>query len=223
MTGVIRKAALLVALGLVVATGAMAGIPNADNCTVPAWIDVVGNLGGVPDPFGTYTVVVNDVGGFPVPNSVVTIDFAGATDIRLCTDVAPDGQVNTCNIATVTADGSGVATFIVCGGALNGSGLATGGVCGSVVVRADGYLIGNISAAVYDENGAVSGGAGVTGGDDSAWQSDMGLYGGLAACDPLFKARSDFTHEGEITGADRSYWQTRMGAGSSAEGCTYCP
>jgi hypothetical protein len=217
----IRKATVLVALGLVAASAAMAGIPSPANCVFGDWINVVGNLGGTPDPVGAYTVTVNDVGNFPVIGSTVTINFVGATDIRLCTDVAPVGQTNTCNVATAITNGSGVASFIVCGGAMTQGGLMTGGAIGAVEVRADGYLLGVISACAYDLNGALAGGGGVTGADDAAWQGDMGMLGG--AGNPDYKCRNDFTQNGEQTGADRSAWQTLMGLGSSAFGCTYCP
>jgi hypothetical protein len=221
MTGTIRKATILVAFGLLAASTAMAGIPNPANCTWGEWINVVGNLDGTPDPIGAYTVVVHDVYDLPILGSTVTINFAGASDLRLCTDVAPEGQTNTCNVATAITNSSGEATFIVCGGAMTQGGLLTGGAIGAVEVRADGYYLGVISACAYDLNGALTGGGGVTGADDAAWQGDMGLFGG--AENPDYKCRNDYTQNGEQTGADRSAWQSLMGLGTSAFGCTYCP
>jgi hypothetical protein len=113
-----------------------------------------------------------------------------------------------------------VATFIVAGAAKNTGGLATGAGLGGMTVRADGYLLGTVTAAVYDQNGAV-GGPGVTGGDISAWLTDSGLFGG--AGNPAYKGRSDYTHDGNITGSDLSFLLTLSGYGTSAVGCTYCP
>jgi hypothetical protein len=220
MTGMIRKATLLVALGLVAASAAMAGIPSPANCTVPTFIDVVGTNGTAADVYGTYTVTVRDVANNACPGSIVTLNFSGAPDIRLATDIAPVGQVNTCNVATKTTDGSGVATFIVAGAARNSGGLVTGAGLGGMTVRADGYVLGAVTAAAFDENGAL-GLPGVTGADLSAWLTDAGLFGG--AGNPLYKGRSDFNHDGQITGSDLSTFLGLMGLGNSSLGATYCP
>jgi len=198
----------------------MAGIPNPANCTFGPWIDVVGTNGAAADPYGTYTVTVHDVGDLPIAGSTVTLNFVLATDIRLCTDYDAAPQVNTCNIATTVTNVSGVATFIVAGGAMDPGGLSTGPGAGAVEVRADGYLLGNISAACFDLNGAV-GGPGVTSLDASVFSTDNGLFGG--AGNPLYQARCDFAHDGQISSLDASYASTLRGYGTSAVGCTYCP
>jgi hypothetical protein len=221
MTGMIRKATLLVALGLVAASAAMAGIPSPANCTFASFIDVVATNGVVADPYGTYTVTVKDVANNACPGSIVTLNFLGSSDIRLATDFAPAGQVNTCNVATVTTNGSGVATFIVVGAAKNNGGLVTGGGAGGMTVRADGYVLGTVTAAVYDQNGANNVNKGVDVTDLSAWLTDSGLFGGLG--NPGYKGRSDYNHNGQIDVVDLSYWLTLSGSGTSAVGGTYCP
>jgi len=216
----IRKATLLVALGLVVASAAMAGVPSPANCHFNPFIDVMGTNGAVVDPFGTYTVTVHDAGDLPCPGSVVTINFALATDIRLCTDFVPVGQTNYCNYASAIADINGVATFII-GGAANNSGGSAGAYFDAVEVRADSYLLGNITGTAYDQNGRIPGGEGVTGTDASMLATDLGVFGGVD--NPGYKGRDDYSHEGWLTGVDASFFSTLSGYGTSAVGCTYCP
>jgi hypothetical protein len=220
MTGMIRKATLLVALGLVAASAALAGIPSPANCTFASFIDVVATNGTVADPFGTYTVTVRDIANNACPGSIVTLNFSGASDIRLCTDFAPAGQVNTCNVATVTTNGSGVATFIVVGAAKDPGGLVTGAGLGGMTVRADGYVLGTVTAAAYDLNGAI-GSPGLTSLDASAFSTSNGVFGGVG--NPAYKGRCDYSHDGAITSLDASLMSTLRGIGGSAVGCTYCP
>ena len=52
MTGLVRKASLLTAAGLLIASAAMAGVPSPGNSTFPACITLVGNTALVPDPVG---------------------------------------------------------------------------------------------------------------------------------------------------------------------------
>jgi len=220
MTGTIRKATILVAFGLLAATTAMAGIPNPANCSWGEWIDVMGTDGVSADAYGTYAVTVHDVYDLPILGSTVTLNFAGSSDIRLCTDVAPVGQVNTCNVATALTNASGVATFVVAGAAINSGGLVTGGGFGGMEVRADGYYLGVVTASAFDQNGAI-GLPGVTGADLSAWLTDAGLFDGLG--NPNYKGRSDYNHDSQISGSDLSTFLTVMGLGNSALGGTYCP
>jgi len=216
----IRKATLLVAFGLLVASAAMAGVPSPANCHFNAFIDVVATNGTTIDPFGTYTVEVNDAGDLPIEGSVVTINFAGATDIRLCTDFVPDGQTNYCNYVSAVTNASGIATFIVAGAA-NNSGGSAGGYFDDVVVRADSYLLGTITATCYDQNGRIPGGEGVTGTDASMLSTDLGVFGGVDNAG--YKGRDDYSHEGWLTGVDASFFSTLSGYGTSSVGCTYCP
>lgn len=219
MTGVIRKATLLVvALGLVAASAAVAGIPNAANCTVPAFVKVVGTRVGVPDPVGTYSVTVRDIGNFPVAGSVVSLDFTSCTDMKLCQAanvICTPAQI------TVTADGSGVATFIVVGGGLCPGGAFAGVGLGCVTVRADGYIIGTASANVYDLNGALVGA-----GKNGVLITDLPLFladwaGGAGP----YKARSDFNQSGSLAITDLPPWLAVWGPANSSGGCatTYCP
>jgi len=218
MTGVIRKATLLVALGLVAATVAMAGLPDAGHCTFPTYIKVVGTKATVPDPAGTFSITVRDIGNIPVTGSVVTLNFTNCTDMKLCQSVA-----FSCAPAMVqgTTNGSGVVTFTVVGGGLHpgGTGFAGPGL-GCIEMRADGYLLGYATALVYDLNGAVSPAKnGCTIQDLPLWLNDWN--GGAGA----FVGRSDFNQSGALSIQDLPPWLALWGALNSSGGCatTYCP
>jgi len=83
MTGLVRKATLLSACGLVLAGAAMAGVPNAANSQKPCIIlmdlsnskNNVGSNNGVCGQSGL-KVIVRDALNNPVANSDVVIDFS---------------------------------------------------------------------------------------------------------------------------------------------------
>jgi len=225
MTGVIRKATLLVALGLVAATSAMAGIPSAANCDVPGFIKVVGTAATVPDPRGVYTIVVRDIGNFPVENCLVSLDFSACSDMKLCSSgpgvvCGPPARVE------ATTDALGQVVFTVVGGGLHpgGAGFPGPGV-GCVTVTACTYPIGTATANVYDLNGATAGA-----GKNGVLITDLPLFladwGGGAA---PYVGRSDFNQSGpapNITIQDLVPWlQIWGGTVGSVGGCatTYCP
>ena len=223
MTGLVRKAILLAVCGLTVtAATALAGVPNAGMSLKPAFIKVVGYAGVTPDARGTFTVTVRDIGNFPVANSIVTIDFAGATDVKLC-----NTQPNNLNCVALPiveksvwaqADAvTGVATFTIVGGGTN-SGGSPGPGANAVTIMADGVTIGTATAVVFDENGAI-GGNGVTASDFVSLLKDWGSG--------VYYGRSDFNLSGPpiITAADFVPWLKCWGDGSSSSGCTsaYCP
>jgi hypothetical protein len=217
MTGMIRKATLLVALGLVAATTAMAGIPSPANCTIPAFIKVVGSATGVPDPRGTFTVTVRDIGNIAVVGSVVTLDFSACTDMVLCS-----GASVTCTAparVTGTTNASGVATFTVVGGGLHPGGVFAGPGAGCVTLRADGYVLGTATAVVYDLNGATVGA-----GKNGVAITDLPLF--LADWgSTIYRGRSDFNQNGSLSITDLPVWLQLWGGNGSVSGCstTYCP
>ena len=93
MTGVIRKATILVALGLVAATSAMAGVPSPANCTIPSFVDLVSCSGaGALPPAAKYkaTIIIRDLGNFPVANVSVSVRFC--TDAKIYQTI-PGGTV----------------------------------------------------------------------------------------------------------------------------------
>src|SRR5262245_33300461 len=83
MTGLVRKATLLAACGLVVAGAAMAGIPNAANsqkpCVILADFPNSNQFGGVNPGVcvvNALKVIVRDALNNPVANSDVVLDFS---------------------------------------------------------------------------------------------------------------------------------------------------
>jgi len=219
MTGLVRKASLFSAVGLVVASAALANVPSPANSTKPAYIDVVGSLSGTADPGGAFTVIVRDFGGTPIANSQVVIDFLNCTDINLCTAVV-GASVLDCPTRTVRGftDGTGTVSFNIMGAGKN-SGNAAGPAGGCANILADGVSLFHPTVTAYDENGALTQN-GVGASDLSAWVSDFGHLGSSG-----YKGRSDFNHDGALGAGDLSFWVSRFGSGKSASGCfgvSYC-
>ena len=216
MTGLVRKATLLTACGMLVAAAAMAGVPSPINSTKPSYIDVVGTNAGTPDPWGTFTIVVRDLGSNPIANSQVVLDFLACTDMDLCSAVVA-GQTVDCPTMTVRGftDALGSITFTVLGAARN-TGAAAGPGGGCVNVLADGVSLIHATATEIDENGDVTtNGVEVT--DLSAWLKDLGTG--------FYLGRSDFNHNAAVDIVDLSVWLGRLGTGQSSSGCfsaTYC-
>lgn len=219
MTGVIRKATILVALGLVAASAAMAGIPDAAHCTVPTFVKVVGTNVGTPDVRGQFTVTVRDIGNIPVSGSVVTLNFVSCTDMKLCNGVS--GATCGPAIVSATTNASGVATFIVVGGGLHPGGTFAGLTTPCIEIRASGYIIGSAYAQVYDLNGArgVAGTNGCLITDLPLWLADWA--GGAGT----YKARSDYNGNLAVAITDLPLWLGVWGPAGSVSGCsaTYCP
>ncbi len=131
MTGLVRKASILVALGmLLTAAAALAGIPDPAHCTLPAYIDLYACKTTAPlppTPWDTLSVigngycistfnpgvgngclnnhlVIRDVGGNPVPGCDVKLIFC--SDFKLYTPYPDPRGVVDCtdpNANSVTA------------------------------------------------------------------------------------------------------------------------
>jgi len=198
MTGVIRKATLLAALGLVVAVSvATAGIPSPANCTFPTYIDLVGyNVSGVVDPRGAFTVTIRDIGNFPVVNQLVSVGFNALTvpaeNFRIYN--AFPGFIS-CQCAEATTDINGLASFAaIPGGGKNtgnrAAGLAFTGASAATFYAGScgGIILGTAHVTAYDENGGATT-KGVEIGDLSAWVSDYNYR-----CSPPTMYRSNFNH-----------------------------
>ena len=213
MTGLVRKATLIVAGGLLIAGAAAAGVPSPANSTLPAGIAVVGSSLGVSDSVaGKFSVVVRDLANNPLNGSSVVIDFSADADIKICNPQLNPSYTLNCPARTVRkfTDASGTAGFTIVGG---GTGLAPSVIAGSgSKIYADGVLLGNRTVAAYDIDGI----GGVGTGDLSAWLTDFGsgfAYG-----------RSDYDFSGGIGTGDLSLWLTVFGAAASSASCTAtCP
>ena len=223
----------LLCLALVVVCGLMAmvamasaDIPAPPNSTVPAFIDVVGTAGGVPDSRGLITIVVRDQDNRPIPGGPschVTLDFSACTDMRLCR-AQPYGGTVDCPTMTLDGvpDGDGQIRFIVVGAATNESTPVPGPGLNCVTIMACGVVIGHATAVVYDENGAAATAspqdAGVEVTDFRSLQKDWGSG--------IYYGRSDFTNTGPpLDPLDFRPWLRCWGDGTSISGCTtsFCP
>ena len=213
MTGLVRKATLLTAAGLLAASAAMAGVPSAANSTTPACIALVGNAAGVPDAgLGSFTVIVRDLANNPLNGASVVIDLSGCTDLAICEDQMDVDALVVCGSKTTRkfTDGLGSVSFTVLGGS-NGAGNATT-LLGGAKIFANGTLIASPTATAYDLDGVL----GVGANDLSAWFTDFGSG--------LSYGRSDYDCGGTIGANDLSLWLTAFGAGTSSSSCAVaCP
>ena len=221
MTGLVRKATFLSACGMLIAGSAMAFVPSPITSTFGCSIRLVGRLGAVVDPIGTYVIVVKDIAGNPIPNAAVKLDFTACCNDEKVASVQgwPGLAVDvTKKIITGTADGAGQLVVRVQGMASNLStalGARTGVMAGCMDVYANsgtGFVLlsdpnngrAHVHVATYDNDGGA-GGLGVTGADFSVFLTDW-----LATADN--KHRSDLDYDiacvTGVTGADFSVFLT---------------
>jgi hypothetical protein len=212
MTGLVRKATLLTAAGMLIASAAMAGVPSAANSTTPSCITLVGSLAGAPDAAGTFTVIVRDLANNPLNGASVVIDVSNCLDIAICDDQLDANATVNCGAKTTRkfTNALGSVTFIVLGGS-NGGGNASTLLNGGRIF-ANGTLIQSPTVSAFDLDNA----GGVGANDLSAWFGDFGSaqnYG-----------RSDYDCSGTIGANDLSLWFGEFGAGTSASSCAVsCP
>jgi len=184
MTGLVRRATLFTAVGLMAAVAAYAGVPSAATSTLGTGIMLGGRVASNVDALVQKTMTVRDAANNPVPNSVVVINFSTCTasDIRLCSVQSFAGMFVNCAAKTVSAvtNASGVATFRIIGGA-NNPGLNPAGVgVGCASVTADGVSLGSLTVGAPDENNT----GGVTVLDTAAFFDDrFGAYRGRSDMD----------------------------------------
>ena len=231
MTGLVRKATLLVVLGLMAASAAMAGIPSPANCTVPTYLDVYACKASVPDPLNavntkygwTNTIVVRDLSNNPIAGCQVSLTFC--SDVKLYTAVPGHSEFTVVcppSYIAVNTDVNGVAQFYLVGATINvyvpaGNPVGTGANCAQI--SACGVPLGFATVTVFDENGAAGGTKGVEATDLSAWLGDFGRAATIG-----YKGRSDFNHVAPVTSADLSVWLTTFGKTNSSGNCgTLCP
>ena len=212
MTGLVRKATLLTAAGLLAASAAMAGVPSAANSVVPACVSLVGSSAGVPDAVGTFSVTVRDLANNPLSGASVVVDISGCSELAICQDQLDANATVTCIGKTTRkfTDALGQVTFTVLGGG-NGNPAAT--LLGGGKIFANGTLIGSPTVAAYNLDGQL----GVAGGDLAVFLGDFASgfnYG-----------RSDFDCSGGIGGGDLSFWLNTFSNGGSQIFCTTtsCP
>jgi hypothetical protein len=210
MTGLVRKATLLTAAGLLAASAAMAGVPSAANSNVPGCVPLVGSTAGVPDGNGTFIVIVRDLANNPLSGASVVVDLSGTSELALCDDQLDANALVVCASKTTRkfTDGLGSVTFTVLGG---GAGPAAT-LIGGGKIFANGTLIGSPTVNAYDLNGI--GGLGAA--DLSTFLADF------ASGNPY--GRSDFDCSSTLGAADLSKWLAVFSGGGSGASCAVqCP
>jgi hypothetical protein len=167
---------------------ANAGIPSPANSTVPPCF--------IACPAGdlSYTVVVRDIGGWPVVNSAVLLAFDACQAFQVCADCCAGVTINPQNSTAIRiTDVNGAATFP----------LKLGGVCDGqrMIVRADGYLLsGGVRVASPDQDGDL-----LVDAEDA-----LHLYALIGSQD----AGADFDCDGTVTQADYD-WMVNLHGGHS--------
>jgi len=212
MTGLITKAALFAACGMIIAGAAMAGVPSAATSTSVAFLRLAQNTGGVPDTVSSkITITVNDVSHNPVPGSNVVVDFSGCSnDIKIASNQLNANYTTNCTTHTVSAytNASGVVAFTLLGGSFTTSVYTS---AGCAKIYADGVLLSSASVATFDLNGV----GGLTAGDISIWVGDL--------ASGTYRPRADLNGDGSLTAGDISVWVGALGRGASSVSGAVCP
>lgn len=213
MTGLVRKAGLLSAVGLVAVSAALASPPNAGNSTKPDHIMATGyNPQNEPDPTGMVRYVIRDANNVPHPGTEIVLDFTACTDVRLSQNINGIGGVTDCasKRITGTTDGFGVLTLSVVAG---GNGLdPPRALRDCVAVTADGMPFPSISVSTADRDGVL----GVGSGDFALLIFDFVNH--------ETAGRSDLDDSGLVGSGDLSKLiGLFVGNASALSGSPYCP
>ena len=213
MTGLVRRATLITAAGLLAATGAMAGVPSATTSSHPAglFMKILGQSAGAQDPASNITYTIRDASNNAVPGSVLIVNFSACTDVRICSSPQPTATAN-CGAKTVSAvtNGAGQVTIGIIGS--SGAGAAVlAGSCASVT--ADGVPLSNLHPVTGDYDNTN----GVNALDVSACFGDV-----VAGTN---RRRSDHDNNGSVTALDVSAVFGLSVAGGSPASCgvNICP
>jgi hypothetical protein len=222
MTGLVRRATLLSAAGVLAASAAMAGVPSATTSVQPTGlvIKVVARSLSSPDPAGNITYTIRDASNNAVPGSVVILNFASCTDVRVCSAQVGSGMSVNCGAHTVTGvtNASGQVTMVVSGTSTTaGPFLAT--KC--VSVTADGVPFSNLNAATPDYDGSTA--TGGTGNGLGTDLIDVGICYGDKNNFPS-RLRSDMDGDGDVDLIDvGAVYGIKNGGGSPTTCSAFCP
>jgi hypothetical protein len=221
-----------------VASAAMANVPDPTNSTCPSWIFVVGTLAGAPDNVGgRATITVRDFANNPISGSVVEISFRNACDINLCNgpgvisgaDLAEFSTAIQCDSSIVRGitNAAGQFSFTIVGSGKPGNeidtDLAGNGRVGSIIITASDRKICSVSAVTLDQNSAGNaavppGDTGVNGGDFAFLANVIGQIAGGGA----YVARGDYNCSSSVNGADLSFLAPHVGRYALGSG-GFCP
>jgi hypothetical protein len=182
---------------------ASALVPDPLHCVVPAYLDLVGSNLGIPDPQGQIVITVRDFVNNPIFGATVILDFTNCSDSKLSVSQQTGIGLDCANKTLATTTNSFGQAFFIPMGAANVSVPATppaispGAGAGCARCYADGVLLGFITVATPDLNGAAVG-DGVNAIDYEVLKSEIGSAG-LGA---PYRGRADLSHDGVINAAD---------------------
>jgi hypothetical protein len=181
------------------------------NVILPAHVTVVCLGPAGPDSvLGHCSVTVRDLANNPLVGSLVAFDFSACTDLRIAADQHDPRLVTHCEYPMVTAltDAAGVASFTVIGSGIAGP----PSPANALRIYADGVLLGFVSVAVLDRDGA----GGLSGTDLAQWGADF-----VSGTNP---PRADLDGNGTVSGTDLSLFAAAYFSGHNVYSAgTLCP
>jgi len=223
MTRLVRKAALLGACGLFIASVAGAAVPDPAHSTVPAYIfsgGVKTSTDPTPDPGIAITIVVRDFLNNPIVGSNVELNYSQCADTKICTAVVAGTTVDPVSHTIRLQTGAGgIASMTVMGASINVAPPAAnvgGAGAGCIKVYADGIQLAASTSVDLDQNGAAASGAspGVNGADVSFVFLDIGRAG----TDLIYRGRADYSKDGVVNGADAAFYYPHLSRASANQG-----
>lgn len=209
MTGLVRKATFIAVCGVLTASAAFASVPSPANSNAPACVALVGNSAGTIDVAGQFTVTVRDLANLPINNSLVVVDFSGASSLQLCSSGAFAGVTLDCGTQTARAftGAGGTVTFRIAGHAANvGGNQPPYPLYNDGKIFADGVLLRSPTVVAFDHDGNGMGAA-----DLGSWLGDF--FGGNNP------SRADYDCTGNLGASDLGVWLTTFFANGSVTGC----
>jgi hypothetical protein len=239
MTRVVRNAAALCVVGILVASAALANVPDPSKTTMTGggYIDVEGSTAGQPDncsdgKCGNLTITVRDFANNIIAGSTVVIDFSACSDIQLSCDqlnaVTQQSYLGGKKVAGTTTAG-GTFVFKVQGASnattttTNTTSPGTNAGVACAQVYADGVSIGGLKVVAYDVNGLGSPSGAVNGADVATVSAENAKI----ALGAQPRQRDDYNHSGTVNGADVSQIssmssQAALGTGTQKT-APFCP
>jgi hypothetical protein len=219
MIRLVSRATLFLALGLLVAGAAMAGVPNAANSTLPAVANAIFVMGVPSDAQALIQVTVRDAANNPVNNSVVVLNLNACNDyVNLSTAVGAGNTIN-CGAKTVSAttNSSGIAQIRISGVGRDGAAAPAGQFCASVT--ADGVPLGSMIAAAFDLQGV----AGVNATDLGAMVCKLNAPG--SGCVAGYNGRFDLNRDNSLGATDLGRLITCLTspAATTTSASVFCP
>lgn len=229
MIRMVSRATLLLAFGLLAASAAMAGVPNAANSTIPPNATGIFITSNDADPTQNFAITVRDAANNPVANSVVVIKFVGSNCADYVELITPQAGLN-CAAGTVsrTTNGSGVASFHIAGHAKNNGGsnepAASPQFCATIT--ADGVPLGSAIASAFDLDVPAAGGVGA--GDLSKLFCKVLQVTAAIPCAAVgvgagYQGKFDLNRDGIIGAGDVSRFISATTAPNSPTGSSLAP